>query len=85
MSEITLSGKVLEVERKSGEFEGRPYDFHVAHVLVGRKVVEVRYNPDNRDAGLPAQDAVIVLEIELPKGVRPVARAYVSAPAVKSA
>lgn len=73
---VIITGTVLEVEHKSGDFDGRPYDFHVAHVLVGRRVVETRFNPDNGDARPPAEGATISLEVEVPKGVRLIARRY---------
>lgn len=81
MSAITLTGQVLEVEHKSGSFtndQGQPvsYDFHVSHVLVGRRVVEVRFNPDNGDARPPAEGAVVAIEVEVPPKIRVVAKRY---------
>lgn len=81
---VTIQGTVLEVEHKSGEFDGRPYNFYLAHVLVGTKVVEVRFNPDNGDAGRPAEGAQIDLIVDLPKGTRPVAKRYAETRAVKA-
>lgn len=71
---VVITGQVLEVEHKQGTYEDRPYDFKVAHVLVGRKVVEVRYNPDNGDARPPDEGSELTLEVEIPKGVRLIAK-----------
>lgn len=84
MGAITVDGTVLEVEHKAGTFtmdsgESRPYDFHVAHVLCGRKVVEVRFNPDNGDAQPPAEGASIRVEVELPTKTRVIAKKYAAA------
>lgn len=78
---ITVQGTVLETVRRNGEFEGRAYDFQLTSVLVGTKVIDVRFNPDNGDARVPADGAVITLEVELPKGTRPTAKRYVEAAA----
>lgn len=84
MSAITVDATVLEVEHKAGTFtndQGQPvsYDFHVAHCLVGRKVIEVRFNPDNADAKPPAEGATIRVEVELPVRTRVIAKRYAAA------
>ena len=84
MGAMIVTGTVLEVEHKQGSFtndQGQPvnYDFHVAHVLTGRKVVEVRFNPDNGDAKPPAEDATIAVEVDVPPKIRVVAKRYVPA------
>lgn len=82
MNGIVLTGTVLETEHRAGTFvndraESITYDFHVASVLVGTKVVEVKFRNDNPDARPPAQGAVVAIEVELPKGIKPTARRYV--------
>jgi hypothetical protein len=76
---VSIQGQVLEVEHKQGTFNERDFDFKVAHVLVGRKVVEVRYNPDNGDARPPAEGDTLSVEVEVPKGVRLIARRSLAA------
>lgn len=81
MGAITVTGTVLEVEHKQGAFsndngQSVDYDFHVAHVLVGSRVTEVRFNPDNGDARPPAEGAEVSLEVQVPPKIRLIAKRY---------
>lgn len=82
---VTVAGQVLEVAHRSGEYEGRAYNFHVASVLCGTKVVEVKFQADNGDARPPAEGDTITLAVEVPKGTKLTARRYMPAVAAKSA
>ena len=75
---LTLEAEVLEVEHKVGPFNDVAYDFHLAHCLVGRKVIPVRFANDNGDARPPKTGDTIRLEVELPNNTRVTARRYVA-------
>lgn len=83
---LILTGKVLSVEHRRGEFEGRPYDFHTAEILAGRRVVEVRFRNDTPDARPPREGDDVTLELDWQKG-RPLTAIRYAGPAaaVKSA
>ena len=82
---LTVVGEVLDVSHRSGEYEGRQYDFHLAEILCGTKVVEVKFQNGNADARPPAIGDTVTIHVELPKGTKVVAKRYASAAAVKSA
>jgi hypothetical protein len=80
---VTVTGTVLEVERRKGSFdndrgENIQYDYTLATVLCGSKVVEVKFRNDRPDAQPPAEGAEIALEVEVPKGIKVIAKGYQS-------
>ena len=90
MHGLTLEGTALETEHRKGSFtndsgQAVEYDFHVTSVLIGTKVVELRFNNDNADARPPADGSVISLTVELPKGaMKLVAKKYVDSKGVRA-
>lgn len=83
MSGIQVQGKVLKVEHKAGRFnndqgESIVYDYHLARILAGDEVVEVKFASDRPDLLPPAKGADVVVEVELPGRVKSKAVAYAS-------
>jgi hypothetical protein len=83
---VTVSGRVLKVERRAGNFnndqgENIAYDFTVAKLLVDDDVLEVKFRPNRPDAQPPVKGADITVEVELPRGSKPTAVAYVGSSA----
>lgn len=85
MGGITVeNAQVLKVEHRAGNFtngagEKIEYDFHLATLFCGGDVIEVKFKPDRPDARPPKAGDTITLAVELPKGTKPVATAYVPA------
>lgn len=81
---ITITGTVSDVERKQGEFEGRPYDFDVAYLNVGKDMVQIRFERDS-DVKAPAVDATITVNCSAPRGNRFPVRNYVETAGLRKA